>query len=79
MLLALNGKYLKESWTLSKKGGDTMTMRLLFYILLLLWVLGIGFHFYSTGWNLYLGGGSLMQFLLFLLLGWKTFGKPIEG
>ncbi len=56
-----------------------MTMRLLFYILLLLWVLGIGFHIYNTGWNVYLGGGSLMEFILFLLLGWKCFGPPIEG
>ncbi len=55
-----------------------MTMRLLFYILLLLWVLGIGWHSYNSGWSVYVGGG-LLEFILFLLLGIKVFGKPIEG
>ncbi len=56
-----------------------MSMRLLYWILILLWVLFIGWHSYNTGWNFYVGGGSLLQFILFVLLGWKVFGPPIEG
>lgn len=56
-----------------------MTMRFLFWILMLLWVLGFGWTAYSVGWNNYTGGGSLLLFLLILLLGWRTFGAPIQG
>ncbi len=46
---------------------------------MLLWVLGFGWTTYSTGWNHYYGGGSLLLFILIFLLGWKSFGPPIDG
>ena len=62
-----------------------MTMRYLFWTLMLLWLL-VGFGgamYFSTGYagginHVYLGG-SLILYLLIGLLGWKTYGKPIEG
>ncbi len=54
-------------------------MKTLYWILMLLWVLSFGWHSYNNGWTFYLGVGSLLQFILFVLLGWKTFGQPIEG
>ncbi len=56
-----------------------MSMRMLYWILILLWVLFLGWHSYNNGWTLYVGGGGIIQFILFVLLGWKVFGKPIEG
>lgn len=58
-----------------------MTMRLLFWILMLLWVLLWGVtNFGPIGYQHYgLGGLNLILFLLIGLLGWKTFGKPIDG
>jgi len=57
-----------------------MTMRLLFWILMLLWpIIGVGGPFYFAGGinHIYLGGG-LIIYLLVGLLGWKVFGKPID-
>lgn len=54
-----------------------MTLGLAFYILLLIWfVFGV--------WGSWPGspgvwGGNALQFLLFLLLGWHSFGAPIHG
>jgi len=59
-----------------------MTMRLLFWILMLLCALGVigGFAFYYGPYtHVFVGGTGLITFLLFGLLGWKTFGRPIEG
>jgi hypothetical protein len=59
-----------------------MSMRLIFYVLMLIWLVfgiivytGVGgsqiTHFSGIG-------GSLFEFILFLLLGWKVFGRPID-
>lgn len=58
-----------------------MTMRLLFWILMLLWlVIGIGGPIYmGYGGNGIHIGGNLLLFVIVGLLGWKCFGKPIEG
>lgn len=57
-----------------------MTMRLLFWILMLLWlVIGVGGPVYFSGGyisHVYLGG-SIILYLLIGLLGWKVFGKPL--
>jgi hypothetical protein len=59
-----------------------MPMKICFYVLMLLWLLfGVGgglmaFGPYSHGIGL---ASSLLQFLLFGLLGWKVFGRPVEG
>jgi hypothetical protein len=61
-----------------------MTMRLLFWILMLLWlIVGLGGPVYWAGGysgisHIYLGG-NLILYLLVGLLGWKVFGRPIEG
>ncbi len=55
-----------------------MTMRMLYWILMLLWVICVGWHGYNVGFTLYFSG-SLLEFILFVLLGWKSFGPPIDG
>jgi len=55
-----------------------MTLGLVFWILMLLWlVFGLW-----TRWpisNPGLLGGDLLLFILLLLLGWRAFGAPIHG
>ena len=54
-----------------------MAMGLLFWILMLLWlVFGVWSNWPSRG--SFAWGGSLLEFLLFLLLGWVTFGAPVR-
>lgn len=61
-----------------------MSMRLLFWILMLLWlIIGIGGPVYWSGGysgisQIYLGG-NIILFILIGLLGWKVFGQPIQG
>jgi hypothetical protein len=58
-----------------------MTIGLIFWIIMLLWLL------FAIAWNRGWGGigtygpigNSLLLFILFLLLGWKVFGAPIHG
>ncbi len=55
-----------------------MSMRLLFYILLLLYfIFGVIPAFPHDGayWGF---GGTILHFILFLLLGYKAFGPPIS-
>jgi hypothetical protein len=53
-----------------------MSIGLIFWILMLLWlVLGL----WRAWGDHYAMGGSVLQFILFLLLGWKVFGAPIHG
>lgn len=53
-----------------------MSLGLCFWILMLLWlVLGV----WSTWPNLRAGAPNLLLFILLLLLGWKSFGAPIQG
>jgi hypothetical protein len=59
-----------------------MTMRLLFWILMLLCALGVigGFAmYYGPYTHIYTGSFGLIVFLLLALLGWKVFGKPVDG
>lgn len=56
-----------------------MSMGLIFWIIMLIWLL---FGFFS--WTGYFGahlmwGGSVMLFVLLGLLGWKVFGAPVRG
>ncbi len=58
-----------------------MPMGILFWVIMLLWLL---FGLYGARpaagqqWNYGLLGGTLMEFILFMLLGWKTFGPPLQ-
>lgn len=59
-----------------------MTIGVLFWILMLLWLL---FGLY-TSWSASPGrpgyvliGGHLLTFILFFLIGWRIFGPPVHG
>lgn len=55
-----------------------MSFRFLFWILMLLWLLfGLWVNWGAARFGYY-AGGHLLEFVLFVLLGWKVFGKPIE-
>ena len=58
-----------------------MNMRTYFYILMLLFFLTLVGAITVYGPNtIYVHFvGSVVEFLLFLLLGWKVFGRPVEG
>lgn len=57
-----------------------MTRGLIFWVLMLIWfVFGIGLFTGFIHGALALAGGSLLQFILFLLLGWQVYGPPIRG
>jgi hypothetical protein len=52
-----------------------MTIGLLFWILMILWLI-LGFFTVSTPW----GWGSVgLIFVLFALVGWKLFGPPVHA
>jgi len=54
-----------------------MGLGVAFWILMILWlVFGI---FRWTQKDYWLSGASLFLFILFLLIGWKTFGAPLHG
>lgn len=56
-----------------------MTRALIFWVLMLIWFVfslavfgGLIGHYGPVG-------GQLLEFILFLLLGWQVFGKPIPA
>ena len=55
-----------------------MTLGLCYWILMLVWVVfGLAIHFgYAGGYGVL--GNSILLFILFLLLGWQTFGPPLH-
>lgn len=56
-----------------------MSMGLMFWILMLLWAV-FGLAVYGGYGGQYgMMGHNLLAFILFLLLGWKVFGTPING
>jgi hypothetical protein len=56
-----------------------MTIALLFWILMILWLLS--YFAQAGGWGGPYGvwGFNLLLFILLLLLGWGVFGAPIKG
>jgi hypothetical protein len=55
-----------------------MTLGLCFWIIMLIWfVFGLALHFGFVA-GAYALGGTLMIFVLFLLLGWQVFGAPLR-
>lgn len=56
--------------------SNAMTFGTAFWIIMLIWLI---FGFWRSWGDHYAMGGSLMQFVLFLLLGWKVFGAPVHG
>ena len=57
-----------------------MTLQIWFWLLMALWVL---FGFWrergnpTPNWPLW-AGGTAIQFFLFLMIGWKVFGSPVN-
>ena len=57
-----------------------MSLGLIFYILLLIWfVFGLAVFGGFVGGVYAAGGGAVLHFILFLCLGWKVFGPPVQG
>jgi len=57
-----------------------MSIGLLFWILMLIWlVFGFAWYRNGAGWAYGWYGNTLLLFILFLLLGWKVFGQPLHG
>jgi len=52
-----------------------MKSSLIFWILMLFWLV---FGVWSTWPNYKAAGGNILTFLLFLILGWKAFGGPVQ-
>lgn len=58
-----------------------MTIGAIFWLLMILWLV-FGLYWYRTdirGGNYGVLGGNVMLFILLFLLGWRTFGFPIQG
>ena len=57
-----------------------MTLGLVFWILMLLWLLfGAWGTLGRPGWPYFWQGHGLLLFILLLLLGWASFGAPIRA
>lgn len=62
-----------------------MTLKFLYWFFILMWLLFVGwsgYNYYGSagGWHVFaFGGGSLLELILFCLIGVKLFGGPIEG
>jgi len=57
-----------------------MSLGLIFWVLMLIWLVGGFYYGWSTGApDRFLLGGNVLSFVLFLVLGWAAFGAPIHG
>lgn len=55
-----------------------MSLRLLFWVIMLLWLI-FGIIMPNWGhWAWGAWGGGLLEFILFAILGWRVFGAPIR-
>ena len=60
--------------------NSALTIGLLFWILMLLWLLfGFWWNYTPAGFNYRPIGGHLLHWFLLFLLGWGIFGFPIVG
>ena len=57
-----------------------MTLGLLYWILMLFWLIFGFWSGYTPGqpFTFRSWGGTLLEFILFLIVGWKIFGSPIQ-
>jgi hypothetical protein len=57
-----------------------MQMGLIFWILMLIWfVFALVTGVPSFGYGHLFGYNTVLIFILFLLLGWKVFGRPVQA
>lgn len=56
-----------------------MTLGIAYWVLMLIWlVFGLLVHFAVVNASYGVIGGTLLLFILFLLLGWQVFGAPLR-
>jgi hypothetical protein len=56
-----------------------MTLGLAYWVLMLIWfVFGMLVHFHVVAGTYGVVGGTLLLFVLFVLLGWQVFGPPLH-
>jgi hypothetical protein len=57
-----------------------MSLQLIFWILMLIWLIfGFAWHGGYLAGPYGAWGSTLLLFVLFLILGWKVFGSPVQG
>jgi hypothetical protein len=57
-----------------------MTRGLIFWVIMLVWlVFSLAVFGGYLGGTYAVGGGALLHFVLFLLLGWQVYGPPVRG
>jgi TM2 domain-containing membrane protein YozV len=57
-----------------------MTRGLLFWIILVIWIIVFGAAWFGIGREYGMAGiPSLVELVLFVLLGWQVYGPPIRG
>jgi len=58
-----------------------MPLSLAFWVLLLLWVVGVSYWGYRSPpeGRFFLGGWLLLEFLILLVIGLRIFGAPLRG
>jgi len=55
-----------------------MTLGLAYWILILIWLVFGGLVHFGMIATAYAGASTLLLFVLFVLLGWQTFGAPLH-
>jgi len=55
-----------------------MTLGLAFWIIMLIWFVFGGLVHFGMVAAAYAGVGTLLLFVLFLILGWQVFGAPLH-
>ena len=57
-----------------------MALNVWFWIIMLLWLLLSLWRDYVPGqpYPFWRGGGTLLAFIMFAILGWKVFGSPVQ-
>lgn len=56
-----------------------MTLQILFWFLMILWAVVVGWGWRYPEQPFARGGGWFLTFILFAILGWAIFGAPIKG
>lgn len=55
-----------------------MSRGLIFWVLMLVWAIFAGAVYSGYGGHYGPGASTLLEFVLFLLLGWQVYGSPVK-